>query len=118
LNVVLVAPAATVVVAGTVATAVLLLERDTEIPPLGAAAVKLTVPVVDEPPTTVVGFTATELSVGVDCGGDTDVLLPDPPHEFNVISTANNPTLDMNAGRNLVFQQNLIETTPRPSQIA
>lgn len=118
MNVVLVAPAATVVVAGTVATAVLLLDRDTEIPPLGAAAVTLTVPVEDEPPTTVAGFTITELSAGVDCGGGADVLLPDPPHEFIVINTANIPTQEINAGRNLVFQKNFAEITPNKSQIA
>lgn len=118
MNVALVAPAATVVVAGTVATAVLLLDREMEIPPLGAAAVKLTVPVEDEPPTTMAGFRAIELSAGLDCGGSVAVLLPDPPHEFNVINSASSPTLQMNVGRNLVFQKNLIEIAASPSQTA
>ena len=58
-KVALVAPAATMTLAGTVATAVLLLERVTSAPPEGAAAVKVTVPVVELPPTTDVGLTLT-----------------------------------------------------------
>ena len=55
----LVAPAATVTLAGTPAAAVLLLESVTSAPPGGAAAVKVAVPVEALPPTTVVGFTDT-----------------------------------------------------------
>src|SRR5207244_10363870 len=51
LNVALVAPAATVTLAGTVATAVLLLLSVTCVPPLGAAAPRLTVPCAVAPPT-------------------------------------------------------------------
>ncbi len=61
-NVALLAPAATVTLAGTVATAVLLLESVTTAPPEGAAALKLTVPVEEFPPTTEVGFRVTEES--------------------------------------------------------
>ena len=59
-NVALVAPAATVTLAGTCAAVVLLLVRDTVAPPLGAAPLSVTVPVDELPPVTLVGFTATE----------------------------------------------------------
>jgi len=52
-------PAATVMEAGTVAD-VLLLESETDTPPEGAAALKVTVPVTDVPPVTLEGATATE----------------------------------------------------------
>jgi len=69
-NVAVVAPAATVTLAGTVAAAVLLLESDTTAPPLGAAALKVTVPVEEVPPTTLVGLTVTAESAD-DAGGVT-----------------------------------------------
>ena len=56
----LVAPAATVTLAGTLAAAGLLLESVTTAPPEGAAAVKVAVPVEEAGPTTLVGFTDTE----------------------------------------------------------
>src|SRR5258708_4026854 len=59
-NVALVAPAATVTLAGVLATAVLLLESVTAAPPDGAAAVKVTVPVEEFPPVTLVGFQVSE----------------------------------------------------------
>jgi len=67
-NVALVEPAATVTLAGAVTAAVLLLESDTTAPPLGAAALKVTVPVEELPPTTLVGLTDTADSAG-DAGG-------------------------------------------------
>ena len=62
-NVVLVAPAGTVTLAGTVVEAELS-DSDTEAPPAGAAALNVTVPVDELPPTTDVGLTETDDSVG------------------------------------------------------
>jgi len=56
LNVALVAPAATVTLAGTVATALLLLDSVTTAPPAGAAVVNVADPCAAVPPTTVVGL--------------------------------------------------------------
>ena len=66
----LVAPAATVTLAGTLATAVLLLESDTTAPPLGAAALKVTVPVDALPPVTLLGLRLKAESVDPVGGGD------------------------------------------------
>jgi len=60
-NVAEVAFAATVTVAGTVAAAVLLLDRFTTMPPAGAAAESVTVPVeLAMPPITLVGLSETD----------------------------------------------------------
>jgi hypothetical protein len=60
-KVAVVLPAAIVTVAGTVAAA-LLLDRATEMPPLGAALVKVTVPVEGAPPVTLAGLRDTDES--------------------------------------------------------
>ncbi len=59
-NVALVAPAATVTLAGTRATVVLLLESVTCAPPVGAGPLNVTAPVDAFPPTTLVGFNASD----------------------------------------------------------
>ena len=60
----LVAPAGMVTLAGTVATAVLLLESEMTAPPLGAGALSVTAPVEGDPPVTLVGFSVSEARVG------------------------------------------------------
>src|SRR2546426_796394 len=69
LNVALLLPARTVTPGGTVAAAVLLLERLTSAPPAGAAALKVTLPVEDAGPTTLVGLSAKVESVTAGGGG-------------------------------------------------
>jgi hypothetical protein len=65
-KVALLAPAAMLTLAGTVAAAVLLLERVTTAPEDGAAALSVTVPWDVLPPTTLVGFSVREDSVAVE----------------------------------------------------
>jgi hypothetical protein len=62
-NVALVAPAATVRLAGTTATFALLLASDTAAPADGAPLVNVTVPCAPDPPATLAGFTARLCSV-------------------------------------------------------
>jgi len=62
-NVAVVAPAGTVTLAG-VAAALELSESDTAAPPAGAAALSVTVPVDELPPTTVDGLSETAESAG------------------------------------------------------
>ena len=79
-KVALVAPAATVTPAGTVAGAVP--ESVTTAPPVGAAALRVTVPVAVLPPTTLVGFTTSEDSVtgaGAPAGVTVKVAVPSTP---------------------------------------
>ena len=59
----LVCPAATVTLAATVAAA-LLLDNVTTVPPVGAAAVSVTVPVELVPPVTVLGFRVSDDGTG------------------------------------------------------
>ena len=79
-NVALLAPAATVTLAGTVAAAVLPLIRETAAPPLGAGPLRVTVPIEGDPPVTLVGLSAIAESVA-EPGGVTvseAVLVPPP----------------------------------------
>jgi len=63
-NVAVVAFAATVTLAGTVAAAVLLLLSVTTAPPVGAGPFRVTVPLDELPPVTVVGLKLTPLGTG------------------------------------------------------
>ena len=67
-NVALLAPAATVTLAGTVAVAVLLLVRATAAPPVGAGPLSVTVPVEGDPPVTLAGLSAIAESVAEPAG--------------------------------------------------
>lgn len=64
----LVAPAGTVRLAGTVATPVLLLERETVAPPLGAGALNVTSPEEADPPVTLLGVRLREVRFGPAAG--------------------------------------------------
>jgi len=61
-NVALLAPAATVTLAGTLA-APLSLVSSTCAPPVGAGPLSITVPIEEDPPLTLVGLSATDESV-------------------------------------------------------
>lgn len=63
-KVAVVAPGATVTLAGTLAAAVLLLDRMTTVPPAGAGPFNVTVPVDVPPPNTDAGLKLTEETVG------------------------------------------------------
>jgi hypothetical protein len=65
-KVALLAPEAMLTLAGTVAAAVLLLERVTTAPDASAAALSVTVPWEMLPPTTLIGFSEREDSVAVE----------------------------------------------------
>src|SRR3974390_3474374 len=64
-NVAVVAFAATVTLAGTCVAPVLLLDRVTTAPPVGAGPFRVTVPVEELPPSAEVGFSVMEVSVSV-----------------------------------------------------
>ena len=70
-NVRLVEPAETVTLESTVATEVLLLERLTTAPPLGAGALSVTVPIESSPPFTVEGLSVSDDRLPAGGGGVT-----------------------------------------------
>ena len=79
-NVALVAPAATVTLAETVAAAVLSLIREMTAPPVGAGPLRVTVPVEGDPPVTLMGLSAIEESVAEPCGVTvSEAVLVTPP---------------------------------------
>src|SRR6267143_1793437 len=83
-NVRLAAPGGMVTVAGTVAAAVLLLERETRAPPVGAGPLSVTLPMEGDPPLTLVGFSVSEVRVGPDggCGVTiSEVVLVTPAYD-------------------------------------
>src|SRR5438445_5012732 len=87
-NVALLAPAATVTLAGTVAVDVLLLVRVTAAPPAGAGPLSVTVPVEDcAPPVTVVGFTVSVEGVGEACGATvSEAVLVTPAEDAEMVT--------------------------------
>ena len=78
-NVALLAPAATVTLAGTVAAAVLSLERETAAPPLGAGPLRVTVPAEGDPPITLIGLSTIEESVAEPGVTVSEAVLVPPP---------------------------------------
>jgi hypothetical protein len=77
-KVAVVAPEAMLTLAGTVATAVLLLERVITAPDDGAAALSVTVPWDGLPPTTLVGLSVNELTTGA-AVTESVIVSVDPP---------------------------------------
>src|SRR5881296_1070229 len=93
-KVALVALPGTVTLAGTVATLVLLLERDTRAPPLGAGPLSVTVPVDELPPVTLVGFRLSEERVGAGGGAITvsEAVFVTPPKDAEIVTEVVVPT--------------------------
>jgi len=86
-NVALLAPAATITLAGTVAVDVLLLERVTAAPPAGADPLSVTVPVEGDPPVTLVGFSVSEERVGRACGSTvSEAVLVTPAYDAEIVT--------------------------------
>src|SRR2546422_495923 len=88
----LVAPAATVTLAGTLAEPGRLLDRVTTVPPVGAALASVTVPVAGLPPVTLLGLTLNEESAGggggVPAGFTVNVAdWVTPPPETEIVTT-------------------------------
>ena len=86
-NAAIVDPAPIVTLDGTVATEVLLLDKETTMPPLGAGLLRIISPVEAFPPLTLVGFSVSENGGREDCEEDCEEGLSptaavDPPHEY------------------------------------
>src|SRR6266403_120634 len=86
-NVALLAPAATVTLAGTVAVDVVLLERETVAPPAGAGPLSVTVPVEGDAPVTLVGFSVSEERVGRACGSTvSEAVMVTPAYDAEMVT--------------------------------
>src|SRR5882762_788775 len=96
-NVALAVPAATVTLAGTVAMDVLLLERETTVPPPGAGPLRVTLPVEGFPPVTLVGLSVSEVRVAEPGGWGGTVSLT--PQELEQSETASSPSAAARPGR-------------------
>jgi hypothetical protein len=90
-----VAPAGTVTLAGTAATAGLLLETETRAPPLGAGALNVRLAVEGDPSLTLIGFNLNEERVAEPDDEDTTVS----PQEEKHSETAMSPTATIASGR-------------------
>jgi len=92
-KVALVAPAGTVTLAGTVVAAELS-ESVTTTPPEGAAALRVTVPVAELPPTTLAGLMLTPVRVGVADGFTVSIAVcVTPPYVARMLPTIETDTL-------------------------
>jgi hypothetical protein len=103
LKVALVAPAATVTLAGTVAAAALLLVSVTTAPPAGAALVSVTVPCDAVPPVTLAGLTASDDNEADGGGVDGDIINtalrltpPNPPPMVADVTAVTDTVLTVN----------------------
>jgi hypothetical protein len=79
-NAAIVNPAAMLTLGGTVATEVLLLDKEKTAPPLGAGALRMISPVEVFPPFTLVGFNVSENEIGEACEEGPGAAAP--PHEY------------------------------------
>src|SRR5262245_12335267 len=87
-NVVLLLPAGTVTLGRTVTAVVLLLSSETLAPPVGAAALNVTVPCEEVPPVTLVGLSVSDEIVKGGAGGETvsKADLVTPPAEAEMVT--------------------------------
>ena len=111
IKVALVAPAGMVTLAGTVATAVLPLDKETSAPPLGACALRVTVPVEEDPPDTLVGLNVTDDSLAEVSGPVTTAV-----QEYKQSETARSPIATPISGRSNEFRFWLIRVVQKRSQ--
>src|SRR5258708_16534728 len=110
-KVALVVPAGMVMLAGTVATAVLALDRETRAPPPGACAFSVTVPVEEDPPDTLAGFSVSEDSLAEPGGPETT-----PTQEYKQSETARSPTATPMSGRLNELRLRLTRVVQKMSQ--
>jgi len=84
-------PAGTVTFCGTAATEPLLLDNETTVPPAGAGAVRVTLPVEGFPPETELGLSVSDATSGPPGAGAVVWPLPPPPQEYKHSNTTRNP---------------------------